>query len=119
MVKLLLLAAFLFDFYAFPESHIILNIVSCLFCLRIIPGSIFVDFTTNNYIIITGFAFPGASGVCIALLKKFSVYSICRKILIAFDNNRVVAFCQNGTIPNCFHNFTSKSIYKLTSLKDV
>ena len=69
----------LFDDDPFPERDPVFDIGRRFFWLGIIPGSIFVHFTTDQDVVITRFAFPRTGGVLVASLEILPVDRIDRK----------------------------------------
>jgi len=80
----------------------------CGFGIGIVPGSIFVDLPIDDNIVVARFTFPWASGMRGALLKIFSLNRLRREIVVAFDDYRIVALCQNGVVPGRLHECMSR-----------
>lgn len=91
-------------FYAaFVKGHVIFDLFGLVFGLRIIPGCIMLDVFTDDDVVITGLAFPGAGGEFVAFLEILLFNGFRWKIMVAFNDNRLIAFCQSQIIAYNFH----------------
>ena len=87
------------NFYAaLVKGHIIFDLSRLIFGLRIIPGGITFDVITDDNIKIVGLAFPGAYSVFVAFLEVFIFDGFRWKIMVAFDDNRLITLRQNPII---------------------
>ncbi len=80
------------------KGHIIFDLSSLIFGLRIIPGGITFDIITDDNMIIMSLAFPGAYSVFVAFLEVFIFDGFRWKIMVAFDDNCLIALRQNPII---------------------
>ena len=51
------------------------------------------DVITDDDVVITGLTFPRAGGVFVAFLKVFPFDGFRWKIMVAFDDDCLIAFC--------------------------
>src|SRR2546425_9845210 len=105
----------LFDLDAAPEGNATLDFFGCGFRLGIIPGCILIDVSLNNDIVITCLALPGTNAMRAAFLKVLTIDGFRRKVMIAFNDNRLIALGEHGVIPNCFHAFMVKGKLRLVN----
>src|SRR6266498_1542188 len=80
---------------------------SAIFWSRIVPGGVLVCLTLYDDIIITCLAFPGTNSMRITRFQKIHINAFRRKIVVAFDTDRLVALRQYLAIPDCFWHVTS------------
>src|SRR6185369_11237822 len=86
-------------FHSVPEGDVVLDLVGSGFRFGIIPGSVLICFAIDHHVVIARSAFPGTDGMRTALLKKLSVDSFGRKIMIPLNDNGFVALSENGAVP--------------------
>src|SRR5258708_17837366 len=89
-----------FDSHAFPEGYVAGDVFGGGERRGIVPGRVLVNLTGHFQVVIAGGAFPGAFGVSGTGPKKFLVQGIGRKVMIAFDDNRIWALGNDLIIPN-------------------
>ena len=81
------------NYYAFPEGDITLNILCVGLGFRVLPRCIFICVSVYDNIVIAGCSFPAADRVRFGWLKIFGINRVFWKIVVSFDDDRVVAFC--------------------------
>src|SRR5438046_5156819 len=95
-------ADFTFDLFnhdAFPKGDAVFDVESRFFRIWIIPGGIFVHIAVDDNVMITCFAFPRTSCVRRVFAEMRAVNRICREVVIAFDNQRLVALSKCRALP--------------------
>ena len=76
-----------------PECYVILDLTCHVAGVGIVPGGVLISVSVVHDIVITGFAFPGAGGVGIAILKIVPVNRLRWEVVVSFYYDCVVAFC--------------------------
>ncbi len=87
-----------------PEGNAILDLGSGRFWIGIVPGGVAVYLAVNYDIVVTRLALPGTDRMAGARLQIFVVDRIAREIVIAFNDNRVVAFRDYCIAPDSSHS---------------
>jgi hypothetical protein len=89
-----------FDRDALPKRHVIRNLLSSGLRRRIIPGGIFIDLSTDFYVVIAGLAFPWTGRMGLAWFEVLTFDGIGRKVTIVLDRLATIAFRENRSIPD-------------------
>jgi hypothetical protein len=74
------------------------------------------DVITDDDVVIAGLTFPGTGGLFVTLLKIFFSDGFRRKVMVAFDDNRLIAFCQDQVFAYDFHGMSLLNVYGFVGL---
>src|SRR5215471_453718 len=88
---------------AFPESDVILDLFGGLTWLSVVPHRVMINLIVDDDVVVAGFAFPMACGVRFAWAQVLAVHRCGREVMVAFYNDCLIAFGQNGAVPYRFH----------------
>ena len=91
------------NFHAFPKGNVVLNLFCGFFWFRVIPCQIFIQFSVNCDIIISGFPFPWTYRTGIAPLEINLFDRVRREVMVSFNHDGIVTFRYGYTLVNCFY----------------
>src|SRR5690606_10722832 len=86
-----------------PKGDPPLDVLRVGLCLRVIPRGIAVHVAVHDHVVIARRSFPRTYTVRFARLKIFRLERFGREVMVSLDHLCIVAFGQNGPVPNCFH----------------
>lgn len=100
------------DLDASPERQATGDLLGGVFRARVVPCRIGVFGAGNAQAVIVGGAFPRTDRGLVAGLQEGLIDRGQRKVVIAFDNDRVIGFRDYFVIPDCFHCCVSSGEFK-------
>ncbi len=89
------------NFYAVPESDVMLDMPRLRGGLRVIPRGFAVHLAVDHDVVITRDAFPEAGRVFRARAQVLAFHRLGREIIMALDDPARVAFGQYRAVPDC------------------
>src|ERR1700730_9207763 len=94
-----------FDFDAFPEGDAVFDFGGSGFGLRIIPCGVLVFHAVDFEMVIVRGTLPGAFAGVTAGFQEFFFYIVDWKILVPFDDDRMLAVSDYFSCPGCTRHF--------------
>src|SRR6185295_10740241 len=101
------LSVALADRDAFPEGDPVPDPGGGGLGVRIIPSGVAIFGAVHLEMVIMGNALPRADRRRVAVAKQRGIDRVAREIMIAFDDQRVVAVGDRGAVPSRFHHALS------------
>src|SRR5690606_8114647 len=86
-----------------PEGDAALYRCGRLLRFGVVPGGVLVDLSIDDDIVVAGVALPGAMAVRTAGPEVLLPDRIWREVVIAFDDDRIVALGQDRIFPGGLH----------------
>ena len=77
------------------------NVVGRLLRIRVSPRSVIIRLTVDKEIEIACRPLPATDGAVITLLQQIAIDGSDRKIVVGFDDERVIAVSNDVTVPDC------------------
>ena len=94
------------DLHAFPKRDAAFDVGGGLFGLGVVPGSVWVHVAIDIDGVITGLTLPGATGLVVAKADVLTLDRSLREIVVPLDHDGIVAFSNDGVLPDGFHTQT-------------
>lgn len=92
--------------YTLPECHAALDYGGRRFRVRVIPSSTGIGLAVHDYVVVSGHTLLSANCRLVASPEKIVIQRFRRKVVIAFNDDGVVAFRQDRSFPYCFRHVT-------------
>ena len=82
----------------------ILDLLRGLARVGVVPGRILVDLIAYHDVVVTRLSLPMTEGVSFAIANVFRADRRYWKVVVSFDNNRLLALRKSCAFPYCFHD---------------
>ncbi len=82
-----------------PEGHVGGDFGGSWRRVWVVPRGVAVDLAVDLHVVVAGRSFPGATGVRGTVAQVLPANVVGRKVVVAFDADRVVALGDNGAVP--------------------
>src|SRR5262249_8821169 len=94
--------------HAVPERDVVRDLLGGVLGLRIEPRGVFVDLPVDHDVVVARRALPRAERVGTALAQMLAAYGCGREILIALDDDALIALRDDRSVPaGACHGCTS------------
>ena len=91
------------DLDALPEGDAALDLLGGLARLRVVPDRVLVQLAVDQQAVVVRLAFPRAAGAVVAEGDVLALQARLGEVVVAFDDDGVVALGDRGAVPGGFH----------------
>src|SRR5919202_784358 len=91
------------DLHVLPERHPVLDLLGGVLRLRVVPDGVIALRAVELEGVVGRRALPGADGVGVRGTQDVVAQRFPREVVVALDDDRVVALGENGPVPDGLH----------------